>query len=262
MNSKQSRGLWIVIGMLLHEGGFAAEQAKRFIACPIYRDTINARKSGCWLATENETGLRFDLQQAQTKPQLGQEILVEGMLPDEANREPDVCGAIVLKPVRVSTLPTPCHSSIIPAEGYPGRRFEVPNTAMTPNYLPQPQPQPPYVSRSYSIYFDYNSDYLQYQHAELLIQGAVRLALAGKAKRIVVTGYASTQASMVSGRTIQETLDVAKARALMVKEALIRLGTPLSMLSIEWKGDPVPAPDANPALQEASKRRVTIEVQI
>jgi outer membrane protein OmpA-like peptidoglycan-associated protein len=239
-----------------------AADSKRFISCPVYRDTVNARKSGCWLVTEYETGQRYDLQQAQTKPQLGHAVLVEAMVPDTAQAETSACGAVVLRPVRVSVLPTTCPATIIPAEGYSGKRFEVPDSAMTPNYLPQPMPKPPYVTREFNIYFDYNDDYLIYQHAETIIQEAVRLAQLGKASRLLVTGYAATRSYEASGQVIQESVALAKARARMVTEALTRLGIPRALVTVAWHGDP-PADRASvPALQEASKRRVTIQVQI
>ncbi len=267
MNNQSRIQVVLLTGLLLaHEAVIAAEIAKHFIACPIYRDTVLARKSGCWLVNDDETGIRYDLQRSHTKPQLGQEVLVEAMLPDvdqtKTGSGTEACGGVVLKTVRVSVLPTSCKPFLIPAEGYAGLNYQVPSTAMTPNYLPQPQPKPPYVTRDFTILFNYNDDYLIYQHAEIILQEAVRLAKVGKAKQIIVTGYASTQPDLASGRSIQENINFAKARALMVNEALTRLGIPKSMITLSWQGDPPADSNASEALKEASKRRVTIQVQI
>lgn len=235
----------------------------RFITCPVYRDTVNARKSGCWLATDLATGQRYDLQQAPTKPQLGQPVLVEAAVPNQP--EADVCGAVVLKPVRVSVMPGEfghCPAVVLPAEGYPGKRFELPGSVMTPNHLPQPQPAAPYRSRSFVIEFDWGDDYLRYQHAEVILQQAVRLAQLGRAQRIVVDGYAATQPVAVSGQLLAEPAALAQARAQMVAEALRRLGWPVQLTTVLHHSDPAPLPDAPPPLQEASKRRVTLQVAI
>ncbi|HEV7694602.1 MAG TPA: hypothetical protein VGO52_27440, partial [Hyphomonadaceae bacterium] len=52
----------------------------RFISCPIYRDVDAGRKSGCWLADERESGRRFDIGNAPTKPDWNHEVLVEGKI--------------------------------------------------------------------------------------------------------------------------------------------------------------------------------------
>ena len=240
--------------------GSAGAVPLRFVACPVYRDTVNARKSGCWLVTDPATGLRYDLQQAPTKPQLGQAVLVEAAVP--ATPQADVCGGIVLAPVRASVLAEACPATVIPAEGYPGKMFVLPGSVMTPNHLPQPQPQPPYVTQRFTIEFDFNDDYLRYQHAEVLLQTAVRLATRGRATRIQVTGHATTGASTVSGQRLAEGAGLARARAEMVAEALVRLGWPRDRMVVRWGDNAAPAADTAPALAEASRRRVDVEVVV
>lgn len=39
-----------------------------FVACLIYRDTDASRKSGCWLADEASTGIRYDISLGIAKP--------------------------------------------------------------------------------------------------------------------------------------------------------------------------------------------------
>lgn len=237
-------------------------EVKRFIGCPVYRDTDSGRKSGCWLVTDTQSGLRFDLQQAFTKPQLGQEILVEGYLPESAKRSVADCGGWVLERVRVSVLPGSCPATWLPAEDFPGRRFEVPASAMTPNHLPQPQPPQPWVTREFQIFFDFGNDYLRYQHAEVILQEAVRLAQLGGARNIRITGYAATAPVDVSGRRLREPLSLAKARTQMTTEALVRLGWPRSKIIARSDTHPVSLPDVPAEHVQASLRRVTLLVVI
>jgi hypothetical protein len=81
---------------------YAADAPKvvSFIACPIYRDTNQGRKSGCWLADDHESGLRYDIGGGRAKPQIGHEVLVEGVIASS----PDVCGGAVLVPVHTAVL--------------------------------------------------------------------------------------------------------------------------------------------------------------
>lgn len=237
-------------------------EAKRFIGCPVYRDTDSGRKSGCWLVTDTQSGFRFDLQQAFTKPQLGQEILVEGHLPEAGKRSAADCGGWVLERARVSVLPGRCPAIMLPAEDFAGRRFEVPASAMTPNHLPQPQPPQPWVSREFQIFFDFGSDYLRYQHAEVILQEAVRLAQLGGARKIHITGYAATEPTEVSGRVIREATALANARAQMASEALRRLGWPRDKMTVRSDIHPVSLPDATLEHAQASLRRVSIRVDI
>ena len=45
----------------------ATAQEINFIACPVYRDTNNGRKSGCWLTSDPASGTRYDVTAAPTK---------------------------------------------------------------------------------------------------------------------------------------------------------------------------------------------------
>src|SRR5581483_9393417 len=71
----------------------------RFVTCPIYRDTDAGRKSGCWLADSPEDGRRYDVTPSPTKPDWNYAVLVEGR---PSAHQTDVCGGVVLDPVRVS----------------------------------------------------------------------------------------------------------------------------------------------------------------
>lgn len=256
------RACLALVVLVLQQATAWADEPLRFVGCPVYRDTDAGRKSGCWLADDPASGLRFDLQQAHTKPQLGQEVLVEGWRPDAPRRQTRDCGGEVLERVRVSVLPGRCPALLLPAEGFPGRNFVLPGTVMTQNHLPQPMPAPPFETRQFTILFDHGDDYLLYQHAEVQLQEAVRLARLGGARRIDISGHAATQPQRVSGRVLAEPASLAMQRARMVAEALVRLGWPRAQVGTTAQADP-PLPSGTHALMAAaSQRRVTITVPI
>lgn len=229
-----------------------------FVSCPIYRDTDSGRKSGCWLADSREDGVRYDVTDAPIKPILGREILIEGIVAKGSN----TCGGVMLNPVRIAVLPTQCPTFMLPAETYTGRPFVLPRT-LPPTSATRTPPPPPYITRSYEIEFELNSDFLRYQHAEVILDEVVQYVKAAPPKRIVVTAYAATRPIKVSGREIAESLDVAKARAAMIVLALTRLEVPRSMIVVETRGDPAPGGElAAAGLTETSKRRATVRIEM
>ena len=245
--------------LLLCEVGVAQAQTgsyQRFVSCPIYRDTDAGRKSGCWITTQVETGVRYDVSNSPDKPLAGRQMLVEGVVSDEKN----ICGGVVLQPVRISVLQETCPELIIPAEGWPSKPSVLPPKVIAPLAVPRKLPPPPYSTTSFHLIFDYDSDFLVYQSVELTIEAATLYAQASKAQRVIVTGYADTRGVEASGRVFKEPLSLAKARAEMTAEALRRMGVPASILQVNWRGDPSPLPEEAPML-DASRRRVTVTVQ-
>src|SRR6188472_15108 len=103
----------------------APEPHRNFVACPIVRDTSTVP---CWLA-EYKGELYFltlqtDVSAPVNPPQLGHQVLVEGVV----SNEPRICGGIVLKPVTLSVLPeldNSC-STMLPAEERYNLTFEAP----------------------------------------------------------------------------------------------------------------------------------------
>ena len=183
--------------------GYAAEPPKAvsFVACPIYRDTNQGRKSGCWLADDHESGLRYDVGGGRAKPQIGHEVLVEGIVANS----PDVCGGAVLSPVHTAVLETRCPPVMLPPESYPGRAFKVsPKSVLPPMDVERPLPPPPYEPQQWVIQFNFQSDFLLYQYSEVILDAAARYIKASGAKRIDVTGFAATEPLRVSGRTFSE----------------------------------------------------------
>jgi hypothetical protein len=235
----------------------AAGTAVTFVACPIYRDTNNGRKSGCWLATELSSGVRYDITQSRSKPQLGHEVLVEGTVADGA----DACGGRIVAPVQVSVLESSCPSFMLPAEGFPGRRFQVSlSQVLPPADVVRPAPAPPYGPRTWAIEFTYDSYFLQYQYSEVILDEIARYALASHAAHVNVTGYAATRERIISSHALSEPSQLGRTRAELVAEALRRLGVADGVMQIRRKTDPRPL-DSEAAMPEPSRRRVDIAVE-
>jgi outer membrane protein OmpA-like peptidoglycan-associated protein len=238
--------------------GPLAQSPVSFIACPVYRDTNNGRKSGCWLATDMATGVRYDIGGGRTKPQSGRDVLVEGVLGEGAN----ACGGEILLPVHVSVLQTTCSAVMLPAEGYPGRVFQVPkNGYLPPADVVRPLPPGPYTSRDWHIEFNFQSDFLAYQYSEVILDDAARYIRASRPRHVEVTGYADTSPYVISGRQLIEPRSLGEQRAKMVAEALLRLGVDPGLLHVNWHVDPA-AINADDGMAEPSKRRVTIHIEI
>ena len=228
-----------------------------FVGCPIYRDTDLGRKSGCWLAEDPATGIRYDVTDGPTKPQVGRMSLFEGVV----TQDPDTCGGIVLRPVRSAVLDEACPTSIVPAEGFPGRRFVLPDEVLRPTWEPRELPRPPFSSQEFHIVFDYGNDFLVYQYAELILEKVSLYAQASQPKAIVITGHAATDPIEVSGRTFAEPAALATARAEIAALALSRLGIGRKLLRIATNTRPQPVAGLGTPGPEASKRRVTIRIQ-
>ena len=252
----------IVAGVLAGLAGLSAAAAEplRFIACPVYRDVDAGRKSGCWLAEDAATGLRYDVSQSPTKPDWNHEVLVEGAV---ASMQDNACGGIVLEPVRVSQLAGACTRHSLPGEGFTGRRFVLPVRNVRPMSEARKAPPQPWGDRSFHLQFEWDRSFAVYQLDDYLLDQAITYIRAVKPREIIVTGYAATSPATVSGRRIAERVDVARERAEMVGESLLRLGVPKSILTVQWRDAAEPAPiDAADGLAEASRRRVDIDVKL
>jgi outer membrane protein OmpA-like peptidoglycan-associated protein len=253
----KSAALLSLAGVLCYAADAPASKPVAFIACPVYRDTNQGRKSGCWLADDHENGVRYDIGGGRAKPQIGHEVLVEGSIANS----PDVCGGTVLAPVHTAVLETRCPAVMLPAENFPGRAFQVSaKSVLPPMDVERPLPQPPYESQQWVIQFNFQSDFLLYQYSEVILDAAARYIKASGAKRVEVTGYAATKDIQVSGRTLSEPGMLAKIRAESVAEALRRLGVDPRLMRVTWRKNPAPLATVD-GLEEPSKRRVTIRAQ-
>ncbi len=229
----------------------------RFLSCPVYRDVDAGRKSGCWLTDQRETGVRYDVTQAPTKPDWNHEILVEGVVSSET----DQCGGVVLNPVRVSVMPGVCTRQLLPAEGMKGVPFKLPPRNVRPLHEARAAPENPDQPATFHIMFDFNRDFIVYQLSDYLFDMAVAHIRGVSPARINVTGYAATTPAKVSGQTIAEDAAIAKRRAQTITDALVRMGVDPEIIRTRWKtgAKPADAPGAD-GLVEASRRRVEIEV--
>jgi hypothetical protein len=225
-----------------------------FIACPIYRDADAGRKSGCWLGDDPATGTRYDISQGLSKPLLGREVLVEGVIIAGSEQ---LCGGVVLEPVRTAVLEGSCNGTLLPAEGYGGRRYVLPAEVGMPTWVPRALPPPPYSPQHYALLFNFGSDFLNYQYSEILLEKIALYAKASRASVIRIVGFAVTRPLRVSGQSLAEPASLARARAEIVAEALRRLDTGGAMLSVKWRTDPAAL---DQPLTEASKRRTEIDV--
>lgn len=237
-------------------GTAAQAHAVSFLACPVYRDTDAGRKSGCWLANDGANGVRYDVTESASKPLVGRMALVEG----EVAGARDICGGVVLDPVRVAVLDQPCPEVVVPAEGFPSKPSVLPAEFLQPLVVPRKIPVAPFSPQTYQIGFSFNDDRLIYQSVEPTIERAMLYAVASKARKVRVTGYADVRGFEVSGRKLAEPKALAKARAGMVTLALVRLGVPEASIETRWRTDPQPIASP-PSLANASKRRVTVQVE-
>jgi hypothetical protein len=232
-----------------------ASQAVRFVACPIYRDTDAGLKSGCWLATDPETGVQWDVTMSPYKPDWNFAVLVEGVA-DEASDRP--CGARVLEPVRTSRLASSCTRHMLPAEGLPGRKFVLPARNIRPLTNPPPPPPGPYKERTFTLFFEFDRSFVVYQYGDYLLDQAAHWIRATNPKRLVVTGYAASEREVVSGLEIAERAEVAAERAAVVALSLGRLfpGLPIETRAIT--GAAVNDHPDSDGIAPQSQRRVEI----
>lgn len=236
----------------------AGQQEVRFVSCPVYRDTNDGAKSGCWLATDPATGVQYDISLGNIKPDWNRPVLVEGR---PSGKPAAACGAPVLEPAVASVLEGRCTRHVLPAEGHRGHRFVLPARHISPLDHPGPVPGGPYGRRVFTALFGYGRSFLDYQFDDWLVEQAVAYISAARSSRVVVTGYADTRVLQVSGNRLAERPELGRERAERVAEALRRLGVAPSVLELRWRTDPLEV-DAELAdgLRAPTRRRVDIDV--
>lgn len=238
----------------------AAETGRlvRFVSCPVYRDADSGKKSGCWLADDRESGERYDVSLSPHKPDWSRAVLVEGRV---TGRPVTACGNTVLDPVRTSVLDQPCERHMLPAEGYPGRKFVLPARNISPTSANLPPPPGPYTARTFALFFEFDRSALVYQYSDFLLDQAARWIAVAKPKKLVVTGFAATEPETVSGQSLAEHAEVAQDRAEVIAESLRRL---LPGMAVETAtvlaAKPADLPDAD-GIPGQSQRRVEIRAE-
>lgn len=227
----------------------------RFIACPVYRDTDAGRKSGCWLATDPATGVRYDVTPSPYKPDWNFAVLVEGRV---AAAGPDLCGGVTLDPARTSRLDIPCVRHLLPAEGYAGRRYTLPPRNIQPLAVARRVPPGPYAERVFTTYFEFDKDFLVYQYDDFIIDNAVTWIRAARPRKLVVTGFAATDPEVVSGVPLAERPEVAAERAESIAVTLRRMVPGLAVETrTQVSARPTDDADAD-GIPGQSQRRVEI----
>jgi hypothetical protein len=238
----------------------AAAEDVRFITCPIYRDTDAGRKSGCWLADDPLTGSRYDVTPSPTKPDWNRAVLIEGKV---SPKQDDACGGVVLDPARVSVLDQPCTRHRLEAEGYKGRAFILPKRNVDPLSDVRTPPAPPFATRTFSLFYAFESSFQTYQYTDFMIDQMVTWLRAAKPRRIIITSYGATIPETVSGQRIAETSAVARERAEAIAETLFRLGFARAQMEITTisGAKPLPLGDAD-GLIAPSRRRVEVRAEL
>ncbi len=251
---------WAALAALLASGAASAAEMS-FVACPVYRDTDAGRKSGCWLADDPLSGIRYDVTQSAAKPDWNFAILVEGRVSQKSGNP---CGGLVLDPIRVSVLANePCTRHMIPAEGYPGRKYVLPERNVDPLSKPRAAPKPPFTNRTFRFFFDWNDDFLAYQREDHSLDQAITWIRGASVTKLTITGYAATEPVIVSGRKMIEDPAVATLRAARLTEALLRLGINKDRITTRTGGNGgIVADPYVDTLPQASRRRVEVSVCI
>ena len=237
------------------------EHRRNFVACPIVRDTASVP---CWLA-EHDGELYFltlqtDVSAPVNPPQLGHQVLVEGVVADE----PRVCGGIPLKPVVLSVLPeldNSC-STMLPAEDRYNLTFEPPRPPGPSRGRlafdnPTPAPARPVADaalpRTFTLQYDFDGT-IAFRHAGALqqIQEAV---LKGQATHVEVTAYRASSL-LSNGRTLIERDDIGRRRAEQIAGLLKDAGLTTLTYQVRWLD--AAAPDG---VDDAAARRADVVIR-
>lgn len=242
--------------LLAIAAGAQAEE-RQFVACPVYRDTDSGAKSGCWLATDPVTGIRYDISRAPTKPDWNHAVLVEGKLSADP---PTACGAPPLDPLRVSVLEEPCTRFVLEAEGFAGRRFALPKRNVRPLYEERHRAAQPFAARTITVPFDFRSSFITYQLSDYYLDAAINYALDVQPARITITGYAATGPTEISGQVLSEPASLASERAELVARALRLRGVPAGAITVGVGADGASADEAFDGLAGPSRRRVEVAI--
>ena len=188
-------------------------------------------------------------------------MLVEGVV---SEAQDDACGGVVLDPVRISVLAEPCTRHMLPAEGFPGRRFVLPPRNVRPLSVARVPPPKPWNDRVFSLVFDFDRSFAVYQLDDYLLDQAIAWIRAVKPRQIIITGYAATTPAQVSGRTLAEKPEIAadsapnssrsRCGASACAEKILTVRTQLA-------AEPLAVEGAD-GLIEPSRRRVDIDVRL
>lgn len=262
MSNRMRRAAAAVVALFATVSTSAAPEPHRnFVTCPIVRDTSTVP---CWLA-EYKGELYFltlqtDVSAPVNPPQLGHQVLVEGVV----SNEPRICGGIVLKPVVLSVLPeldNSC-STVLPAEERYNLTFEPPrppgpSKGRLAFAADAPAPRPTAITeagpRTFALQFDFDGS-IAFRHAGQL-QQIQEFALKSKATRVEITAYRA--ASLLSNDSLfTEREDIGRRRAEQVASLLKDAGLTKVAYDVRWQD--AARPDG---VNDAALRRADIIVR-
>lgn len=254
------RGSILALAAMAVSTTASAQEAQevRFISCPVFRDVNNGKRGGCWLSTDPESGIRYDVTNNVYPPDWNHPVLVEG----QPNGQ-EQCGGVRLDPVRTSVLQGHCPRHMLPAEGYELARPTLPERNVRPSGEERTVPDWPFTDRTMHIFFEFDSDFITFYHSDSMVDKAVTWLRAAQPSRIVVTGYAVTDPAQVSGQDLAEMPEMAQRRAQLMFEVLRDSGIDPEIIETRWDYNPDAVSDDPWAdgLVEPSRRRVDISAE-
>jgi hypothetical protein len=214
----------MTVALVSAQAAQGQEQKLAFIACPIVRDTSSVP---CWLSEFRGQlyylGIQTDVSADFNPPSLGHKVLVEGTV---AASGQNICGGLVLDPVRVSVLPelSPECNTLLMAEDRYELPFEAPRPpgpsqgrlAFTPP-PPPPLPEAPFPERTFTVPYDFDGT-VNFQSPRFLTP-ALTYARHVRASRIEITGY-RTAVALSGGEVVSEREQLGTIRSEQVARLL------------------------------------------
>lgn len=224
-----------------------------FVACPQFRNT--ARQ--CWLAESGGKTYYIGAFGIGTPPQLLHKALIEGVAHDDQTS----CGAINIDPVHISPLLELDHScdTVLPDNGTAPREgsfFDLPAEVLARNGGDVPAPPPLTNNQTFAITLDFDRTVLNLAN-QAKVEMIARSIMASSVDRVIISGHAG-QSRLDDGSIMREAPEVAVGRMTVVRDALIAIGVPESIV----EGRTVDSPHEGLSAPGPESRVVTIEVVV
>ena len=108
-------------------------------------------------------------------------------------------------------------------------------------------------AKEFIVYFPFDQ-YVLTSEAQAVVSQAADYAKNGNAAHVVVVGHTDTSGSAAYNVRLSE------RRAKAVADALVGMGVAQSALSVDWKGETMPAVATGDGVKEPLNRRSTIDI--